>query len=244
MTYIKNLFRDKAKRYIAFIFAIIIFSAANPNSNLQNQPSSELPKGKIVSIFKQIGHFSDSAKNCLINNGEYYGPNNDEEEIWVCKMYIDSVNNTIRIEDYYEVGNSSSSISEYKLVQTKKGCKVLYSNYGGTNAFTTQYEFEIYDYTLSTEALLRDSSKSTLKKFTIDTKDFFASNTPDSIITKYKSHSSYFCRLVDIENGIAEYILFDNFGNMKDIKWIKGDIIRFDLEGNKFVRSEPYYEEE
>ena len=172
MSYIKKLFGQIVKRYIIFIFTILICSATSPKKNLEKQFPSELPKGRNVSIFKQIGHFSDSAKNCLINNGVYYSPDNDDEEIWVCKMYIDSINNTIRIEDYYEVGNSSSSISEYKLVETKKGCKVLYSNYGGTKSFTTQHDFEIYDYKISTEILLRDTSKTTLKIFTIDTKIF------------------------------------------------------------------------
>lgn len=120
MSHIKKLFGQKLKRCIVFIFAFIICSATNPKKNLDKTCPSEIPKGTIVSIFQQIGHFADSAKNCLINNGVYYSPDNDDEEIWVCKMYIDSVNNTIRIEDYYEVGNSSSSISEYKVVKTKK----------------------------------------------------------------------------------------------------------------------------
>lgn len=235
---------------ICFIFILTSITCASSNKEKDSADSNlaELPKGLIVSIFKQnrIDHFSDSAKNCLINNGVYYSPNNSEEEIWVCKMYVDSLNNTIRIEDYYEVGGGASSISEYKVIKTKTGSKLLYSNYGGTVAFTTQYEFDIYDYSLSTGMLTRDSSKSTLKQFKVDTKDFFVPNTPDSVIVEYESHSSHFYRVVDIQKGIAEHILIDGlmFDDMKNNKWIKGNSIRFDIIGDTFIRSLPSYEEE
>lgn len=204
-----------------------------------------LPKGAIVELFLKFNCLTDSIKTILIEKGEYYPASNTDEDIEVLEIIIDSTNNAMSTKSYYKAGgNGAKYIIEYKDIETKRGIKFFCSSYHGTCAFTDQDQFEVYNFDIISKQfeLLTDINKQ--KLFKVEIKDFFFYDTPDSIIQEYLSHSSNYFILLDCNNSIAKNILDDNliFNKNKDNRWIRGEVIRFDLKGNKFSRSNPYYE--
>ena len=229
------------------IILLLLFLGFSDNPTKCESKIDRQDKINVVKLFQEFDDFSDSIKNILLKNGECYPASNIDEDIEVIRISIDSSNNAISVKSFYEQGgNGAITTIEYKLIEFKKGIKFFRSSNSGTGAFTNQDQFEVYNYNIKTSRfeLLEDMYNKDL--FNVEIKDFFFAETPDSIIREYTSHSSNFFILFDCNNGVAKNILVDNlmFNNPKDNKWIKGDAIRFDLKGNKFTRSIPYYESE
>jgi hypothetical protein len=226
-----------------FIFLILFLNFGFKNNDL----NSRINHGKsdsiiqLYRIFKNISP-QDSVLNILIKTGEFIDTVS-EDEVYANSMIIDTVKNAIRIEGYYKIGNSSFDITEYKALKFKKNIKFFHSLIVGTPAFRYQDEFQVYDYNPKNNRFSIDSLS--MRIFSVGIKDYFYSNTPDSIISDYLTHSSNFFHLVYNTDGIAENVFVDNliFNNLKDNKWIIGNTIRFTLNGNKIERSAPFFDE-
>jgi hypothetical protein len=198
-------------------------------------------KGLICSLYRKFEKINetDSVTNFLFKKGKFV--KEIEDGTYTTIMEIDSTKNALRIEDT-ETNNSSFYVKEYRISNSKGNLlKFIHSEYLGTNAFTSQEKFEIYDYDFKTNTFKFDSAS--IKLFTCDVKDFFYKTTPDSIIETYSRHSSNFFQIVYNDFGVATYILDDHLtaARQERNKWIIGNTIKFDLINNRFIRSRPYY---
>jgi hypothetical protein len=239
---------------LAIIFALLLTSCVNAQSTSiadKNNPQS------ILFVFQRFVDFpTDTIVDFLARNGEYteiflndervagkpsdyYGYEGEEDdEIYRISYYLDTAKNAIRKEDSYIKGNSSFCAKEYKLLNSKHNTKFMFSTYCGTRALTTPYDIEIYDYDFQADSFSFDSISSEL--FSVFGNDFLLP-TPDSLEIDYfiLFHTFY------IENSIA-ICLFDTcprlFEILKENKWLKGNVIRFDFIDGEFIRSEPYFE--
>lgn len=214
------------------------------NDSLSIEKETEIKSDLIVKLYKLYynTHQADSILDYLLIHKQIID-SIAEDEVSALTLVIDSTKNTLRFESYYKVGNSSSIVTEYRAIKLNNTTKLLHSKFVGTRAFTSQDEFEIYDYDSINNKLRPDTL--TIKDFKISIKDFFSPETPDSIIDEFSSHGDNFYHIVYNADGIAESIIDDHYGynDMKENKWILGNTIRFVIKDDKIIRIGPFYEE-
>lgn len=212
----------------------------------------------ILYAFPQFANFStDIIVDSLARNGKYtiitmngdtvngkaedYYSYNDDTEIYKSSFYLDTLKNTIRIESYYIRGGGGTYISEYKLLNSVHKAKFIYTSYAFASASTIENNPKIYDYNPQNNTFTLDTISSNL--FHIEEKDFYMELTPSDSTLPY--YGAVF-HLVYNGEGIATCLL-DNgrwtpFEEIRNNKWLKGNIIRFDYINDEFIRSEPYWD--
>jgi hypothetical protein len=215
------------------------------NTNVsQDKGSIELKGNKInadslISIFKLFWPKIDSIENELINklNVKVIISSYEGEPDETCNYYLDTINYTLRSEFV----SGGVYVSELRLLSAENTIKVMKSSFSGTNSFTNQDDFLIYDYNYNKKSFSIDTVAG--KLFKVQLIDFFKENTPDSIITEFEGHSSYFFQTIYNESGVAEIQLFDESleKNIKSNKWLKGNKITFYYKDNKFFKTETYF---
>lgn len=214
------------------------------NDSLRIETKTEIKSDLILKLYKIYSNNpkTDSLLNYLLIHNQIID-SIAEDEVSVLTLIIDSIKNTLRFESYYEVGNSSSIVSEYRAIKLNNSIKLIHSEFVGTRAFTSQDAFEIYDYDSINNKLNPDSV--IIKQFKVSIKDFFSPETPDSVIDEFSSHADNFFHIVYNTDGIAESIIDDHyvFSNLKENKWILGNTIRFVIKDDKITRIGPFFEE-
>ncbi len=198
-------------------------------------PSSD----SIVSIFSTMWPNIDSLSEKLLKNltATVIVASYEDEPNEICRYYLDTIKYTLR----REFQSGGVSVSELRILFLDNTIKILSSDFSGTTSFTNQNNIEIYDYDYNKMSFLLDSVNTSF--FSVDLKDYFKENTPDSVVLEFESHSSHFFQIVYIEAGIAENKLFDESFD-KEItnnNWLKGNIITYYYENNKFRKSGPYF---
>ncbi len=232
---------------IIFSLLFLIISLINNLIVAQDKGSIKLTENKInadslMSIFKLFWPKIDSIENELINkqNAEVIISSYEGEPDETCNYYLDTVNITLRSE--YNSGGVS--ISELRILFSDQTVVVIRSSFSGTSSFTNQNDLLIYNYNFNEKTFSLDTIN--IKLFNVELKDYFKENTPDSIISEFEGHSSYFFHIIYNETGIAENQLFDNSfeKNIMNNNWLKGNKITFYYKDNKFIKTEPYFSNE
>lgn len=197
----------------------------------------------IISIFKMFWPSIDSIKNKLMQEKSIELIISSNERLFedepneTCSYYLDTVNYAIQSE-YYSGG---VSVSELRILFSNNDIFVISSNFSGTRAFTTQNYLSIFKYDFEKKFFYLDSMNT--KLFKVEKSDFFKESTPDSIISEFANHSSNFFNIFYTNDGVAVNEIFDEIiGNdIKENKWLKGNVITFYFNNNRFYRTEPYF---
>jgi len=129
----------------------------------------------------------------------------------------------------------------YKLVNSADKSKLLSLGFG-------QYDGVVYgtisvsDFNPHTGSLSYEPEDE--KIFAVKAKNFFKESTPDSIIQTLVTTDFQITHLN--KEGVAECRLAGYYWMESDEvkKWLKGDVIHFDFVDGKFIRSEPYFEDD
>lgn len=200
-------------------------------------PSSD----SVISIFRKIWPSIDSLSEKLVKNlsTTIIVASYEDEPDEVCRYYLDTIKYTLR----KEFQSGGISVSELRILFSDNTVKIISSDFSGTSSFTNQNNPKIYNYDYNKQSFTLDTADT--KFFIVRLRDFFKGNTPDSVISEFKGHSSYFFQITYNESGIAENQLFDDSfdKNITNNNWLKGNKITYYYENNKFRKSEPYFSE-
>jgi len=149
-------------------------------------------------------------------------------------LEIDSVNNSIFIQSYQKDCMTCPGDNYYIMSYFKNDSvyKIVFSNSTNSQADNYQNVLDTYQYYLKSKKLIKDTV--IYKAFSIELKDFFKKNTPDSIISKYSENIqptySFSKDLIHCE--ISDY----GYSNtLLKCPWLKGNCIEINWNGKDFI---------
>ncbi len=200
----------------------------------------------VIKVLRQIEleNISENLKDSILIYTNYYPPSEDSDYIEYYSLQIDSIIGSARIEYGFQSGQSAYSEDDIKLFKkSDNNYKVIYSHCTGANAMLNQNDLIIYDFDITTNLLKLDSTTNSIFDFKF--KDFYKTGTPDSIIMNDMTPVEFYYDLFypqkyDVELSLVSFLLSVNF---QDNKNILGDIIGFKWINDRFIKSEPYYNE-
>jgi len=261
---------NKKKAILVFIFGIVLANATiaetisiadknNPQSILYVFQILEVNFGYIDKVVDSLAHNGKyvvfTADYNLVYTQEEYSKNYDEDnddenyhyETYAIKhiFELDTIQNVIthwRI-DVNRRGEETSGFGDdniYRLLNSVDGAKLLSLGFGRYDGMEYGV-INISDFDLRTGNLSYSLDNNI---FRVELKDFFKETTPDSIIQTQVTTDFQITHLN--KKGVAECRLspayWDYHNNEEISKWLKGVVIHFNFVDGKFIRSEPYFE--
>jgi hypothetical protein len=203
----------------------------------------------------------DIIMDSLAHNGKYslfvvndtitYHKKNEEELFkdilnvsYICKSEYDLYPEKNTIAHSYDHQDPLFEGREYRLLNLTHKAKFIYSFNDFTDNSTYQDDVKIYDFDPRTGYFSLDSV--TTELFRIEAKDFFMESAPDSL-----AYYEYYFTINRAKKGITECRICLYYGCysmsyeqlQEKNKWLKGNVIYFDVVDNKFIRSEPYFDD-
>ena len=222
----------------AFLY-FLVFSFATIEANCQETP-------EIMKIFEKVDveYLSKDIIDSLILKSPYYPSTNNPDNIKVYELLIDSSKIKARIYSGYESGQSGYQVYEIRLFNRLDGnLKVVCSISSGSNGTMDQLTLQVFDFTVKSGILLRDRNSELVFKSEIS--DFFKKGTPDSVITKFESHSGYRLELFYSE-AAGEFRLHEFLiqNNEQEDNFLAGNKIRIMWLNDRFRRAIPEFSKE
>ncbi|MDR0230921.1 MAG: hypothetical protein LBI82_02245 [Dysgonamonadaceae bacterium] len=253
---------------LVFILAITLVNTAiaetistidrdNPQSILYVfQRFAEISTDVIVDSLAKNGEyivfevFTDDDEKVVYGEEDYnpYDENideNDPPEIWRSAYYLHTDINAINHE-YTCVRNCAGNTqATYRLLPSETETKFLhyFLNYGSNVQCIG--ELDIYDFNSLTESFSLDTTVYEILDVSLD--NFFKESTPDSLMGffDYCFYPAYYT-----DKYIAQYRFRSYVGSYFEErkeeleKWMLGNVIDIYFINGKFVRSEPYFEDD